>query len=318
MLKSARNLIAAVALTLGVGQPAWATVQIVSPGGDVAGQSQLYWAQAWWQWAMGVPQPYDNPAPPNNPVPPYNPLNDPSGQYAGANNNGPVFFLAGNAIAGGVWTRTITVPEGKPVFFPVLNAIYVPINSDGTYGPSPCGTPLTLACALTVPPSYLVGANMAVQIDGISLDTAQIEPFRQTSTSYFSVALPADNVLDVTPIKNYDQCVATGVGQPCSDLWVQDGFYITLDDLSVGTHILQFQAETPGFSLSVTDTLNVVPEPSTWTMMLVGFTGLSFAAYWRRRTQRPPVAVPRRTGTGVDREDRESMTGLYAERQLHL
>ena len=127
----------------------------------------------------------------------------------------------------------------------------------------------------------------------------------------------ADNVLDVTPIKNYDQCVATGVGQPCSDLWVQDGFYITLDDLSVGTHVLQFQAGTPGFSLSVTDTLNVVPEPSTWTMMLVGFTGLSFAAYWRRRTQRPPVAVPRRTGTGVDREDRELMTGLYAERQLH-
>jgi hypothetical protein len=139
---------------------------------------------------------------------------------------------------------------------------------------------------------------MAVQIDGISLDTAQIEPFRQTSSSYFSVTLAADNVLDVTPIKNYDQCVATGVGQPCSDLWVQDGFYITLDDLSVGTHILQFQAETPGFSLSVTDTLNVVPEPSTWTMMLVGFTGLSFAAYRNRRRQRPPVAVPRRTRTG--------------------
>jgi hypothetical protein len=96
----------------------------------------------------------------------------------------------------------------------------VPINGDGTYGPEPCATPLTLACALTVPPSYLVGANMAVQIDGISLDTAQIEQFRQTSTSYFSVALPADNVLDVTPIENYDHCVATGVGEPCSSITV--------------------------------------------------------------------------------------------------
>jgi hypothetical protein len=34
-------------------------------------------------------------AAPNNPVPPYNPGIDPTGQYAGANNDGPVFFLAG-------------------------------------------------------------------------------------------------------------------------------------------------------------------------------------------------------------------------------
>jgi hypothetical protein len=43
MFKRARNLIAAVALTLGVVQPASATVQIVPASDDVAGQSQLYW-----------------------------------------------------------------------------------------------------------------------------------------------------------------------------------------------------------------------------------------------------------------------------------
>jgi hypothetical protein len=289
VLKPVRNLIGAAVLTLGVAQPAWAAVQIVPPGDDVAGQSQLFWAQAWWQWAMGIPQPI-NPQPPNNPLPPYNPLNDPTGQYAGVNNDGPVFFLAGNALAGGVWARTITVPVGKPIFFPVLNAFYVPINQNGTYGPSPCTTPLTLACALSVPPSFLIGADMTVQIDGgTPLNTLQIEPFRQTSTSYFSVGLPADNVLGVTPIENYDQCLAAGVGQPCGNLWTQDGFYLTLDDLSVGTHVLHFQGETSaGFSLSVTDTLNVVvPEPSTWVMMAIGFAGLGFAAYRTRRVQRP-------------------------------
>jgi hypothetical protein len=290
MLKRAQVLIGAVALTLGIAQPAWAEVQIVPPGNDVAGQSQLYWAQAWWQWAMGIPQPNNGP-PLYTPLPPFNPLNDPTGQYAGVNNNGPVFFLAGNAIAGGVWTRTITVPFGKPVFFPVLNAFFVPINGDGTYGPSPCAIPLTLACALTVPPSYLVGANMSVQIDGISLDNAQIEPFRQTSTSYFTVPLPADNVLVVTPIANYDSCVSDA-GVPCSNLWTQDGFYMTLDDLSVGTHVLNFQAETSlGFSLDVTDTLNVVvPEPSTWATMAIGFVGLVLAGYRASRKSAPIVA----------------------------
>jgi hypothetical protein len=133
---------------------------------------------------------------------------------------------------------------------------------------------------------------MSVSIDGISLDNAQIEQHRQTSTSYFTVPLPASNVLVVTPIANYDSCVSDA-GVPCSNLWTQDGYYITLDDLSVGTHVLQFQAQTPGnpalqipsFSLDVTDTLNVVvPEPSTLAMMLVGFAGLGFASRrWGKR-----------------------------------
>lgn len=291
MFKRAQGLIAAVALTLGIAQPARATVQIVPPGDDVAGQSQLYWAQAWWQWALGIPAPI-------------NPLTDTTGQYGGVNNSGPVFFLAAFISVNGsggpdmdTVSRTIIVPAGKPVFFPVINSFYVPINSNGTYGASPCEDPLTLRCAIQST-SFTQAENMAVQIDGVPLlDNTQIEQYRQTSTSYFSVALPADNVLDVTPIKNYDQCVATALGQPCADLWAQDGFYITLDDLSVGTHVLHFTGEgqSPAggpIGLDVTDTLiATIPEPSTWAMMSIGFAGLGFAAYRKRRTQRPPVAV---------------------------
>jgi hypothetical protein len=76
MLKRAWNLIGAVALTLGVARQSWAAVQIVPPGNDVAGQSQLDWARAWWQWALGVPTPN-------------NPLTDTTGQYPGVNNGGP-------------------------------------------------------------------------------------------------------------------------------------------------------------------------------------------------------------------------------------
>jgi hypothetical protein len=273
MFKRAQGLIGAVAFTLGVAQPAWATVQIVPPGDDVAGQSQLFWAQAWWQWALGVPTPN-------------NPLSDTTGVDARVNKNGPVFFLAGS-LTSGVYARTITVPVGKPIFFPVSNSFYVPIGQDGTENPEPCSAPLTLTCALrqvTTPQDR--ASNMAVEVHGVSLDNAQISQLRQTSTSYFSVALPQDNVL----LEAYGVPV-----QPCClDLptWVQDGYYIALDGLSVGTHVLQFQSETPGFSLDVTDTLNVVvPEPSTWAMMLVGFASLAFAAYRTRMARRPPISI---------------------------
>ena len=42
MLKRAQGLIGAVTLTLGIAQHAWGNVQIVPPGNDVAGQSQLF------------------------------------------------------------------------------------------------------------------------------------------------------------------------------------------------------------------------------------------------------------------------------------
>ncbi len=275
MLKRALGLIAAVALTLVVARQASAQVQIVPPGNDVAGQSQLFWAQAWWQWALGVPAPH-------------NPQTDPTGADGGVNNNGPVFFLAGNF--GGVSTRTITVPRGRTVFFSVLSAFYGAVNQSGNFDPSPCSS-LTLTCALQqVTPLQDNATNMGVQIDGIALDNTEIKDFRQTSTSFFTVALPDDNLFGI-PVATYDAC--------CADLpiWVQDGFWIALDDLSMGTHVLHFHGECfdqcgPGtsgpFSLDITDTLNVVPEPSTWAMMLVGFAGLGFAGLRREGRRGSP------------------------------
>jgi hypothetical protein len=253
---------------LGVAQPAWATVQIVPPGNDVSGESQLFWAQAWWQWALEIPAAN-------------NPLTDTTGADAGVNNSGPVFFLAAFISVNGsggpdmdTVSRTITVPEGKPVFFPVINSFFVPINGNGTANTSPCPSPLTLTCAINAA-SFTEFENMAVQLDGTTLlDNSQIETYRQMSTSYFSFDLPG------TTVPSENVLGVTGPIAPGANTWTQDGFYITLDDLSVGTHILHFHGEGVSLaggpiSLDVTDTLNVVvPEPFTWAMMLVGFVGL--------------------------------------------
>ena len=58
----------------------------------------------------------------------------------------------------------------------------------------------------------------------------------------------------------------------------------TLSFLAVGTPA----ANLPPFALLDGVSLTAVPEPSTWAMMLVGFCGLGYAAYRRRRT---PIAI---------------------------
>ena len=277
MLRQAQIFVGALVFIFGIARGAQAQVQVVPPGDDVAGQSQLYWAQAWWQWIWSVPAAN-------------NPLNDPTGQFAGENNNGPVFFLAGNA--GGSSTRTIYVPDGTPVFFPVINSFFVPINLDGTYNPSPCSSPLTLACAIQAT-SFTQVTGLEVDIDGTPVDN--VEQYRQTSTSFFSISLPDDNLYGI-PTVAYNQCVSDA-GVACSNLWTQDGFYVALDNLTPGTYVLHFQGAGESvaggpISLDVTDTLIVVPEVSTWAMTLMGGVGLLLAAARAKRRPRFGAALP--------------------------
>ena len=70
------------------------------------------WTTKWWEWAMSIPISV-------------NPILDETGQYAGINQHGKVWFLAGtigdeNKVA----HRICTIPEGKAILFPVINYIY--------------------------------------------------------------------------------------------------------------------------------------------------------------------------------------------------
>ena len=60
--------------------------------------------------------------------------------------------------------------------------------------------------------------------------------------------------------------------------WTRDDPGIAPDWLRVGTDIVGAGAFNAAFSL----TGSVVPEPSTWAMMLVGFAGLGFLGYRSR------------------------------------
>jgi len=74
--------------------------------------------------------------------------------------------------------------------------------------------------------------------------------------------------------------IVGGTGPFVGDLqsWTRDAM-LDPDWLRVGTDIVGAGAFNATFSLSG----SIVPEPSTWGLMLVGFAGLGFAGYRQTR-----------------------------------
>src|SRR5215475_1055523 len=72
--------------------------------------SASHLATSWWKWALETPASE-------------NPLTDTTGQFAAVNQSGRVWFLAGNT--GSTTVRTVTVPSGKALFFPIVNVFDV-------------------------------------------------------------------------------------------------------------------------------------------------------------------------------------------------
>ena len=91
------------------------------PFGNTYGE----WAAKWWQWALGTPARI-------------NPLFDATGEFCDAGQKGPVWFLASTlGYSGGEYgpvERDCTVPFGKSLFFPIINAGYFAfLNDDPEY-----------------------------------------------------------------------------------------------------------------------------------------------------------------------------------------
>ena len=65
----------------------------------------------WWQWAVSIPAAV-------------NPLSDTSGEFCMVGQRGSVWFLAGST-TGQFASRICSVPEGMPLFFPVINTVWI-------------------------------------------------------------------------------------------------------------------------------------------------------------------------------------------------
>jgi hypothetical protein len=182
----------------------------------------------WWQWVYSIPQTV-------------NPVLDQNGEDCVMGQRGDVWFLAG--AFGGTVTRTCSVPEGKVLFFPVMNLSFFD-------SPNACGQG---------PESYTVKemrAAVAASIDGatdlsVTLDGRPVRNIHRVRSKVFEVSMPGDNLYGFFGIP-----CAGGVYSPAVD----DGYYAHLNPLKPGPHTLHIHAEAVGgVLLDVTYNLTVVP-----------------------------------------------------------
>jgi hypothetical protein len=183
-------------------------------------------ATSWWKWALETPASE-------------NPLTDTTGQFAAVNQpNGRVWFLAGNT--GGTTVRTVTVPVGKALFFPIVNVFDVE-DAIIAGGVKLFLIPKPVQVAQTVVSNIIATATgLSCEVDGspVPITTANLE-----QSTPFSLHLPADNILGVP----------AGVYFPAVD----SGYYVLLPPLSAGQHTIHWAGSITFFPLSLDLTYNI-------------------------------------------------------------
>ena len=206
--------------------------KILPPQSRAHGGTYSEWAGAWWRWAYSLPGGEDQ-----------NPVQDPTGDLAGLGQSGPVWFLAGSF--GETVTRTVTLPPGKTLFFPIINTVWVNLPD---YGDDPWSDEQRDFAREVIAP-FIDGAfNLSCQIDGV--EVMNIENYRCTTQDgdEYMITFPEDNLWGLPP----------GVYGPSVD----DGIYLMVAPLPPGQHTIRFTAETfdfwgNPFALDVTYDLTV-------------------------------------------------------------
>jgi hypothetical protein len=148
-----------------------------------------------------------------------------------------LFFLAGTF--GGEATRTVTVPKGKALFFPVIN-----IEWDNAFDPPTNNTVPQLRA--------IAKSNIdAVTSTFAALNDVPLEIFR-TKSPTFAYTLPGeDSIYDYFGLFGPQ---FEGTVKPV----VSDGYWAVIPPLAPGDYVLEFGGATSdGFSLDVTYLLTV-------------------------------------------------------------
>lgn len=213
-------------LGLALSTRAWASGPQVKAYGKTYGD----WSALWWQWVHSIPAGT-------------NPVTDTTGAHCDAGQgdfeNDKVWFLAGTQ--GGQATRTCTIPHGKALFYPLVNAFFInglnenfPVEEKQTA----LAEVLDLACGLRS------------TLDGVA--TVIARPTVRTQSPPFRVEIGPESIY------GYPEGLV-------DDHVVADGYWVILPPLSVGTHTLELEGAVcdssthlPIFEVQVTSHLTIV------------------------------------------------------------
>jgi hypothetical protein len=193
---------------------------VIPPHAMIQGETYGDWGAKWWNWALSVP--FDQ-----------NPIVDPTGINGSYNQQGPVWFLAGTF--GILAERTITIPAGKFIFFPLVNTENDYPCPDPNFQPAPGQSLEDFLTSISVSqidpwagPDHILSAT----VDGVEL--THLLNYRGTSKLTTLTAYPDPGNLQLDPCLTFEK-------QPM----VSDGFWIMLAPLKPGKHEIKFSAITP-------------------------------------------------------------------------
>jgi len=201
--------------------------KVYPPNAHPFGQSYDEWTEDWWTWLMA----FDCAS---------SPLNDPTGEYSGQNQSGPVYYLVGTM--GGSATRNVTIPHNKAILFPMINIINDYPCPDPNFQPGP-GQTLEEFLQEGAAAFIDLADNLSVTLDGNEMTNEEGYRF-PTDLFQFTGNPDLTNCLD--------PCV-TGTPQDA----VSDGYWMMLKKLHRGSHILHFYAEVPVYGFVVDVTYNI-------------------------------------------------------------
>jgi hypothetical protein len=217
-----------------------ANPRIIPPNAQPYGMTYGEWSAKWWQWAYSLP--VDQ-----------NPFFDENGSCAnGANGQfGPVWFLTGVFNVSGTAVRNCTVPAGKALFFPIINAEDATLESGATGEDLRIYT--TWAMSLVT--------NIAAEIDGVAV--VNLYDYRAVSPLFVYGPLPENNMLQLFGFDAPAGSTSAGLpGVPPVPSAAADGYYLMLAPLPVGQHTIHFTGtfgDPVNFTLDITYNLTVAP-----------------------------------------------------------
>jgi hypothetical protein len=235
------------------------------PYGKTYGQ----WAAAHWQWLYSLPANH-------------NPLFDTADVSAGQ--TGDVWFLGGtytttattNGTILGAASRNCTIPEGKALFFPIVDAESAIAEGSGT----DFGELFASSQALI---DHVSGVSCMV--DGQAVQN--IVHYRAQSPEFTWGPLPSNNVVAVSSGDFADY--TNGLTSPS----VADGYYLMLQPLADGSHTIHFTGAINlsvangdpfdfSFQLDITYNLTVAPTNGVFpgSTTLYGKTYSDYSAGW--------------------------------------